>query len=158
MKFIKFVTYNARGLRQSSKRRQVFAFMHVQKFDVIFLQETHSATCDENYWRNEWGGKMFFSHGSMRSKGVCILFNPSLHVQMVRTECHVDGRYVILDITIAGCTFTLVCLYGPNLDQPLFFNNFIHLLNTFHCQNIIFGGDFNFVFNLNLDTHHELYN
>ena len=118
---------------------------------MTFLQETHNAICDENYWRNEWGGTIIFSNGSMRSRGVCILFKPSLYVQIVKSECHVDGRYVIMDMIIADCMFTVVCLYGPNLDQPLFFNDFIRLLNTFHAKNIIFGGDFNFVFNLNLD-------
>ena len=40
-------------------------------------KEIYSEQKDENVWRNEWGGDIFFSHGSTHSRGVCILINPS---------------------------------------------------------------------------------
>ena len=67
---------NARGLRDQSKRRSIFSYLKDQKSKLYFLQETYSEVNDEIIWRNEWGGKIFFSHGTKHSKGVCILINP----------------------------------------------------------------------------------
>ena len=36
------VSLNARGLNKSVKRRKLFRWLHIRKFDVIFLQETYS--------------------------------------------------------------------------------------------------------------------
>ena len=50
--------------------------MPQQKSDVIFLQETYSSADNVKFWENEWGGKIFASHGSNHSRGVMILFKP----------------------------------------------------------------------------------
>ena len=47
------------------------------KTDVFFPQETYSN--DENIWKSEWGGDMFFSHGSIHTQSIHILLNPSLN-------------------------------------------------------------------------------
>ena len=44
----------------------------------FFLQVTYSDVSLEDFWRAEWGGEIFFSHGSQHSRGVMILFRPSL--------------------------------------------------------------------------------
>ena len=48
-------------------------FLKDQKCDVYFLQETYSEPNDENIWRSEWGGDIFFH------MDLCILLNPSLN-------------------------------------------------------------------------------
>ena len=53
-----------------------FSFLKDLKASIYFLQETYSEPNDENIWKNEWGGEIFFSHGTNRSKGVCTLVNP----------------------------------------------------------------------------------
>ena len=58
------VSFNARGLNKSIKRRKLFRWLHLRKFDVIFLQETYSDASLEAFWRAEWGGEIFFAHGS----------------------------------------------------------------------------------------------
>ena len=40
----KLLTLNVRGLNTSRKRRQVFFCLHLQRSDIIFLQETYSST------------------------------------------------------------------------------------------------------------------
>ena len=56
---INAVSLNARGLNKSIKRRKLFRWLHIRKFDVIFLQETYSDASLENFWRAEWGGDIF---------------------------------------------------------------------------------------------------
>ena len=57
------LSLNVRGIREQSKRRSIFSYLKDQKSKFCFLQETYSDLNDENIWRNEWGGEIFFSHG-----------------------------------------------------------------------------------------------
>ena len=70
------LSLNVRGIRDQSKRRSIFSFVKDQKAHIYYLQETFSEPNDETIWKKEWGGAMFFSHGTNHSKGVCILVNP----------------------------------------------------------------------------------
>ena len=70
----KLLTLNVRGLNSSRKRRQVFRWLHLQRSDIIFLQETYSSTETIKRWEAEWGGKVVASHGTTHSKGVIVLF------------------------------------------------------------------------------------
>ena len=148
---LKICTYNVRGLRQSKKRRQVFSYLHRSKTDIYLLQETHSVMSDENYWQNEWGGKIVFCHGSSTSRGVCILFHPTLDFIIHRCEPCNNGRLLIIEATVKKKFLTLVCLYGPNNDDSNFFDSLLYKLCDYHWDSLFIGGDFNFVFNLDLD-------
>ena len=47
------VSLNVNGLRDHRKRRLLFDFLKYEKFDVIFLQETHIATVEDCVkWNN----------------------------------------------------------------------------------------------------------
>ena len=117
---LKFLSFNARGLRQSKKRRQIFAFIHRRKPDISIIQETHSCIGDESYWQHEWGGKVLFPHGSNTSRGVCILIKPNLDFEVVKLDVSPFGRFIIVDIKINDCIFTVVGIYAPNIDSPDF--------------------------------------
>ena len=61
------LSLNVRGLNKTIKRRQVFRWLHQQKSDVVFLQETYSSAQNVKSWEAEWGGKMIGSHGTNHS-------------------------------------------------------------------------------------------
>ncbi len=69
----KILTFNCNGIRDESKRRQVFNYLRMKGADIILLQEVHSIENIEKIWQNEWGGKALFSHGTSNSTGVCSL-------------------------------------------------------------------------------------
>ena len=93
-----------RGLRNHVKRRALFSYLKNQKADFYCLQETFSLKGDEVSWATEWGGKVFFSHGTEHSKGTCILQRPnslfSSSVQLIDP----DGRLVIVKISFSQFT------------------------------------------------------
>ena len=62
----------------------MFAFLKDQNATIYFLQETYSEQSDESFWKNEWGGEMFFSHGTRHSKGTCILLNPAIEDSKIK--------------------------------------------------------------------------
>ena len=63
------ISLNARGLRDFTKRREVFNYeKKVSRRGIIFLQETHSVLKDEKVWTDQFGcGK-----GKSDAKGVII--------------------------------------------------------------------------------------
>ena len=61
---VRLCSLNVRGLRNALKRRCVFNWIRNSDYHLILLQETHSTPDIECFWRNEWGFKIEFSHGS----------------------------------------------------------------------------------------------
>ena len=62
-----------------------------------------------------------------------------------------NGRYIIADIKVYDIIYTCVNIYAPNDDCPQFFVQIDNLLDQFHAENIIYGGDFNCILNMSLD-------
>ena len=58
------------------------------------------------------------------------------------------GRFILCDIKAEEKLLTLANLYAPNMDDPIFFNKVFNHLKDFKCEEIILGGDFNLVLNV----------
>ena len=64
-----------------------------------------------------------------------------------------DGNYIIADFTVDNNRFTLVTLYDPNYDSPIFFENLIDKSQQVNNNKLVICGDFNCVQDENLDYH-----
>ena len=62
-----------------------------------------------------------------------------------------NGHSIICDIEANGKPITLANIYAPNDDDPNFFESFFEHLSDFQCEEIIIGGDFNLVLDLEKD-------
>ena len=111
---LKVFFLNVRGIRDQTKRRSIFLFLKDQNAKIYFLQETYSEPGDENIWKKEWGGELFFSHGTKHSKGVCILINPIMQLQVEYQYSNNSGRIVLITISLNGQKVTLCNIYAPN--------------------------------------------
>ena len=134
-----------KGLGKSIKRRSIFRWLHNQKHQFAFLQETHSTKECAQFWEAEWGGKVFFSHGSSNSKGVMILVNPNLELKVEKCITDKNGRYILLDLIVDESHIILLNIYAPNgINQQLtFFRSLQNLLAEFASEDIVVAGDFN---------------
>ena len=137
---------NVRGIREQTKRRSIFSYLKDQKSKFYFLQETYSDLNDENIWRNEWGGEIFFSHGTRHSKGVCILIHPSVRDKVEFIFTDKLGRIVLITIVINSLKVSLCNMYAPNnqseqLDFLQELNNC--LIDKSELTTLIVGGDWN---------------
>ena len=139
------VSFNARGLNKAMKRRKLFRWLHLNKFDVVFLQETYSDASLEAFWRTEWGGDIFFAHGSKHSRGVMILFKPSLCKEVTNVMRDKNGRFLIVNTTIGDDEFCFVNIYAPNdqTQQIAFFKKMTVSIRECQADKILIGGDFN---------------
>jgi len=61
----KIISINVRGIRKSIKRSSIFTYLRDQKAVFYFLQETYSEPGDELFWKNEWGGEIYFSFSTI---------------------------------------------------------------------------------------------
>ncbi len=149
---VNIYSMNVRGLGDHLKRTQVFSWLNNRSADIFLLQETHSSVNSEQVWRDDWGNSnIFFSHGTTNSRGVCILFKDSCNFDLVKSFHDNDGRFIILDIVLNNQKITLINVYGPNKDEPLFFENIHRKMTDFDCESIVWGGDFNCVLDTMMD-------
>ncbi len=151
MSSINIISQNVRGLGDYQKRRKLFNWFHNKSENVFLLQESHSCKEKESIWKTEWGGDIFFSHGSGAARGVCIMFKNNVSKTIHNVLADDNGRYVIIDIEIDGVRLTLANIYGPNDDNPDFYIKLIELIESLPNDNRLIGGDFNLVLDIDKD-------
>ena len=155
------VSFNVNGISKELKRKIIFNKI-ADLNCIAFLQETHSTVQTENIWKNEWPGKILFSHGTSNSKGVCILLplNIDCHVEDKITDN--EGRLIILKLKINTEIFILCNIYAPTRDnkaaQISFIKNLKNFISPYENENIILGGDFNLYLNKKLDKQDSMSN
>lgn len=151
------VTYNCNGIGEKSKRSKIFTYLNDKlKHGFCFLQETHSTSLVEEKWKKEWGGDMYFSHGSSNSTGVAILFPKDFSVKVVKEVKDTGGRLIILETLVNDSKFLLINLYNANTekDQLKVLDMVASKLDTLNIEDdchTVFGGDFNLFFDSLLD-------
>lgn len=150
MAALKVTSHNVKGLQNEKKRRKLFNHYHEHKFDIILLQETHSIPENEVFWKAEWGGNIFFSHGSSNSRGVAILLDRKLNGTISDIATDNDGRIITVSIMIDGVEFAITSVYAPNSDDVEFFNAAFDQSENVNGQKI-FAGDFNTVLDIDKD-------
>lgn len=155
---VRFCTYNARGLGNFTKRKQLFNLLKYKNIDVVFLQESHMIEDEVWLWRSQWGGEIISSCGSSNARGVLILTRRGLDIKFGESVKDLHGRYIISEVIIDQCEFIVCNIYAPNIDNPLFFKEVEAQLELYDNANIVYGGDFNFAVNPELDrkfSHHN---
>lgn len=148
---IKILSFNAKGIKEKPKRCEVFRWCKSHNPDILFIQEAHSSKDKENEWYDDWGEHIFYSHGQTNKTGVCICFRRNLNFKVMDDDRDSAGRILVLDVIINDLRMTLVNLHAPNGDTPAFFEEVFDKINKFDNSSVIMGGDYNLVFNVNLD-------
>ena len=154
---ITIASMNTQGLNDYKKRRDVFQYLKQKKFSIIFLQDTHFESKLEKQIRSEWGYEIFFSSYTSQARGVAILFNNNFDFQVKKEVKDEQGNFLILTIKTMLKELTLVNLYGPNRDNPEFYENVQDRILNLQTPNLIMGGDWNLVLNPDKDYKNYLH-
>ena len=153
----KILSLNVRGLYHSKKkRRALFRQFHRNKYDIICVQEAHLTRADSRMLSREWGSAFHMAEGSHRSKGLLTLFGKNFtepHFSVVKES----DRCLISKIKFDDSEFFVVNVYAPCVpaEKPLFFNDIASNISDLQLNddsNLILLGDFNTVFNKELDN------
>ena len=74
------------------------------------------------------------------------------YLRMVRVcEVRLSLSCTVCDMTTNGKQLTLINIYAPNDDNPTFFTSVFEHLDDFKCDEIIIGGDYNLVLDIEND-------
>ena len=150
---------NVRGLGDITKRKSIFNFLKSKRFDIYLLQEVHCTADTTNLWKQQWGGKIYMSHGTTNSRGAMILINPKMDCEVELQFTDTEGRLLGISAVINGKTYLIINVYGPNEDKPTFFQDMIHMIgNCPDYDHLLIGGDFNFVLNPEMDRMDSMLN
>lgn len=149
---IKILSVNVQGIGLLPKRTDMLQYLKEKNCQIYCLQDTHFCPGkDEKLVRARWEGECFFSSLKSNSRGVAILFNKNIEYKVHNYKSDPNGNYIMLDLTIENNRLTLVSIYGPNSDEPVFYENIVNKMEEFGNEHIIWCGDFNLVIDPAID-------
>ena len=152
MSSLTFDSVNFRGLFSDKVKRTDIFNKCRNLYDISILVDTHCTKEVEQKWLTEWGYKGFFSSHTSNSRGVAILFKNSFEYKIHDMIKDKDGHFLILDITLQEYRISLVAVYGPNIDNPMFFENLKNKITLLNNSSVIISGDWNVVQDYISDT------
>ena len=148
-----------RGLHEYRKSKKIFNWVakHGGNRGIAFLQETHSTVDIETEWSQRYKGDIIMSHGTSNSKGVAILFGDQLDYSIVKKIIDQNGRFILVLCLLQGNTFLLINSYAPNdeKNQVSLLLEICEVIYNLDCPvdtSFIWGGDFNFIFDIELEA------
>uniref|UniRef100_A0A8C9X622 exodeoxyribonuclease III n=1 Tax=Sander lucioperca TaxID=283035 RepID=A0A8C9X622_SANLU len=145
----KIVSWNVRGLNHPVKRGKIMAHLKSLKADVIFLQETHIRNTARNKLSMGWGSQIYQSNFGAR--GVANIIKKNVLFDHGCTVRDPDSRFLIVSGTFNCVPVTLINVYGPNFDDPAFFQTILSRIPEVGKTNIIMRGDFNCILDTLMD-------
>lgn len=138
-----FTSWNVKGMNHPIKRGKVLSHLKSLNSDIMFLQETHLKNDAHSRLRSNWIGHIYHSTFSSKARGAAILIRKGIHFKHKSTIADRDGRYVIVTGEINSTPVTLVNIYGPNFDNPSFFQKVFSLIPDLSLTSLIIGADLN---------------
>ena len=152
IKQIKICSMNVRGLAENKKRFDVFSWLKKKKFSIYCLQDIHVSECNELNFKQDWGSEVILHGFTTESRGVAILFGDNISYKIINIEKDRHGNLLIVNIEINDQELILMVLYGPNKDNPLFYNHIKEVLALKENLPTIICGDWNLVLDFKMDT------
>uniref|UniRef100_A0A8C5HQA3 Reverse transcriptase domain-containing protein n=1 Tax=Gouania willdenowi TaxID=441366 RepID=A0A8C5HQA3_GOUWI len=145
-------SWNVRGIRSQAKKIKIFDYVSRLNADIVFFQETHLLKSEEKSLTDSNFNKIYNSCFNSRQRGVSVLLNKRLPVNIINSVIDPEGRYIIIKVVIYNKCFTILNLYAPNNDDPDFFHRIFSELSDLSADSsLIIGGDFNLALNTSLD-------
>lgn len=132
-----FTSWNVKGMNHPIKRGKVLSHLKSLNSDIMFLQETHLKNDAHSRLRSNWIGHIYHSTFSSKARGAAILIRKGIPFKHKSTIADREGRYVIVTGEINSTPVTLVNIYGPNFDNPLFYQKVFSLIPDLSLTNLI---------------------
>ena len=146
---IKILSANCQGLGSLEKRLDVLNYLK----DVTYIaSKTHTPPNHLNACLDPSGTMIVFLVLAHQILEECQFCSEKNLVYSIREHISdPEGNYIISDLTVEENRFTLINLYGPNKDTPIFFDILINIAERIENASVILCGDFNTVQNEKLD-------
>ena len=117
------LSVNSQGLRDKTKLHNVLTYLKKLHPHIICLQDTHLLSSDESEILKIWPGEVIIHGKSTNSRGEAILLSKNFEYKIEHIFKDNDGNLIELDLTISDIKLKLICIYGPNKDNPDFYES-----------------------------------
>ena len=107
-----FITNNVKGIQSLKRRLKLIKYFksRIGSCGLLFLQETYSNSKLEQKWKEDFHGKVFFSHGKTNSCGVLIAYFETEKLTVKKQQTDHSGRILILDVSVSDSGYILITL------------------------------------------------
>ena len=149
---ITVLSANCRGLADINKCKDVINYLQSLNADIICLQDTHWTKLQLRKIKTIWNHECLLNGINTNSRGVSILFSNKFEYKIENTIEDVKGNLIAINITIANdLKLLLVNIYGPNKDDPVFYQELENIIINNASDYTIICGDFNIALNPPID-------
>lgn len=138
---IKFVSWNFKGLKITTKSGKILSHLQYLKSDICFWQETHLSSKEVSRIKKHWMGHLFYSRYSERARRAAIIVHRDVVFELSTTLSHPNGRYVTVSGMLHGTPVILASIYAPTWDDENFISKFFSSIPNLNDHQIIVGGD-----------------
>lgn len=148
---VKLVTWNIHGLGSKEKRAKLSSQLDHLDADIVLLQETHLSKMSTDVHLTPQFPHVYLSCFNSKQRGVAIMIKK--HVSFIHKDTIKDqeGRFIIIRVTIENRDYCICSVYGPNIDDPVFFHSLFTSLSLHSDAIQIIGGDLNLVCDPEMD-------
>ena len=149
---IRILSMNVQGFGNANKRTAIIS--HIKRFkpNVICLSDTRLDTRGEINLLNEFQYYGYFSSLSSNARGVAILISKNFPIKVEKVQKDETGNWIILSCIFESKKINLANIYGPNNDDPQFFEVLFENLRKSDIPRNIICGDFNTTLDFNIDN------
>ncbi len=148
---LRFVTWNVNGAGSREKKLKIFGQLKKLQADVVLLQETHRPATATDQLKTTEFPNVFSACYNSKQRGVAILIHKNVNFTVLNTVIDPEGRFLIIKLSIFDKKLCIVSIYGPNVDDPSFFDVFFTALFEHLDCALVIGGDLNFGLNKEMD-------
>ena len=149
---LNILSVNCQGICLLPNRTDVLNYLKGKGCQIYCLQDTHlSPGVDEMFVRSRWNSDCYFSSDKSNARGIAILFAKNFEYKVHKSISDPNGNFLLLGLTVHNNRFTLASIYGPNIDNPGFFQTVSEKIAELDNNSVVWCGDFNFVLNPKLD-------
>ena len=112
---LKVASVNVRGLKNNSKRLALFHKLKSTRYDVIYLQETHTTLQERSLYTSEWSGSSFWNSYKSNESGSAVLFGETFRARVNGVFKGMQGQNIIIDIeSKENLRLILANIYAPS--------------------------------------------
>ena len=150
---LKIVSSNVRGFNDKAKRDELLHHLNRDNPDIICLCDTRLKDEYIDMLRNETNMLCQAScNNQVTGRGVCILTKKNIPISTNLLHTDQEGNLIIVACKYDDHEFILANIYGPNEDDPEFFERLFERLSNLHSPNVLIIGDFNVTINPLIDN------
>ena len=123
----RLLSFNPNSIGKNPKRNKIILEIKKKQADIILFSDTRIAKELEPTVKAEWGGKTNFASYTSQARGVAIFFRKELPIEIIENSIYNDksGNFTTLNFKYETFLINLSCIYGPNEDNPSFYQNIV---------------------------------